>query len=227
MIVSLSCFLSFLFAHELKSPLTVLQGELEHALQAADDGSEQQQTFNALLEEVHRLKAITQKLLLLSRADAGQLPLEKNPLDFSLLVAEAGEDIEDMAPGIRVERDIAPGVQVAADPDLLRQLMQNLISNAVNYNRRGGWIGLNMARNGTSACLSVSNTADGLAAIQLDKLFERFYRADPSRSRDAGGSGLGLSLAREIARMHSGDLKARIVGADTICFELTLPMSAE
>jgi heavy metal sensor kinase len=210
-------------AHELKTPLTILQGELEHALQSSEPGSEQQRAYGNLLEEIQRLKSITQKLLLLAKADAGQLALELRPMDLSAAVLELVEDARDLASSLSVEHSVQPGVQVKADADLLQQVLQNLLSNAAKYNQPGGRIRFELTADATHARLRVGNTGPGIPEAARARIFERFFRADPSRNREIGGSGLGLSLSREIARAHRGDLILSRSVADETEFELQLP----
>jgi heavy metal sensor kinase len=210
-------------AHELKTPLTVLQGQLESAIQQAAPGSEEQQRYNALSEEVQRLKSIVQKLLLLARADARQLTLNEEPVDLSALLASAVEDIGIIAPQLRVETQIQPGVTVAADRALLRQAIGNLTSNAVKYNVDGGLVRLALEAGDQRVRVTVSNTGPAIPAEERDRIFERFYRAKESRSRQVDGAGLGLSLAREIARAHRGDLFLDTTGDSLTSFVLVLP----
>ena len=210
-------------AHELKTPLTVLQGQLESAIQQAAPGSEEQQRYNALLEEVQRLKSIVQKLLLLARADAGQLALNSEPVDLSALLASAAEDIEIIAPQLRVETQIQPGITVAADSGLLRQAIGNLTSNAVKYNEDGDLVRLTLEADLQSVRVTVSNTGPAIPAEERHRIFERFFRADKSRSRQVEGAGLGLSLAREIARAHRGDLFLDSTSDSLTSFVLVLP----
>jgi signal transduction histidine kinase len=132
--------------HELKTPLTVLQGELEQALQNAEIGSGEQVLYSGLLEEVQRLKVITERLLILSMADAGQLSLARMPLNLSDAVNSAADDIEAAAPGLTVQRELGPDVTVNADIHLVRQAIHNLVTNAIKYNVDGGWIHLNVAK---------------------------------------------------------------------------------
>lgn len=212
-------------AHELKTPLTVLQGELEQALQDAETGSEEQIRYSGLLEEVQQLKVITEKLLVLSKADAGQLPLARKEVDLAEAVNSAADDIEAVAPGLAVRRHIDPGVVVSADPHLVRQVVQNLVTNAIKYNVEDGWIDVNVTKNGTHARFRITNPARGLESLDVDRMFDRFYRADQSRSRSEGpatGSGLGLSLSREIAQAHGGDLRVSECTASQISLTLTL-----
>lgn len=190
-------------AHELKTPLAVLQGEIEQALQTASP--ETQVLLGRLLDEVQRLKSITQKLLLLARADAGQLSLHLEPLNLSAMVRELAEDVETAAPQLHITSTIADGISVMADRDLLHRLLQNLADNAMKYNRDGGNIGFTLdAKNGIVR-LQIANTGE-IAPEKREKIFDRFVRMDDARSRRVDGAGLGLSLAREIARAHGGEL---------------------
>ncbi|NES95518.1 MAG: HAMP domain-containing protein [Desertifilum sp. SIO1I2] len=209
-------------AHELKTPLTILQGELERTLQQAEPGSEIQQSLSHLLDEVHRLSAIVRKLLLLSLADAGQMSLHRTKIDLSSLLAEMLEDIELLAPDLEVQAKIAPGLDVWGDRDLLIQVLQNLISNAIKYNLPKGWIQITANRHTQGVSIRVSNASNEIAQSDRDRIFERFYRGDPARTRQVEGLGLGLSLAREIARSHQGDLTLDPPLPGQTCFTLTL-----
>jgi heavy metal sensor kinase len=213
-------------AHELQTPLTILQGELDDAVQHAPAGSEEQQRYSALLEEAQRLKGIVQKLLILARADAGRLNLSFEPVDLSALVSSEAEDAGAMAPHLTIETGIEPGVTVQGDPGLLAQALGNLTSNAVKYNRSRGVIRFAVAAGRGLALVTVSNTGAPIPAEDRERIFERFYRVDPSRSKSVSGTGLGLSLAREIARAHGGDLGLDPACGDTISFTLSLPRSA-
>lgn len=209
-------------AHELKTPLTILQGELEQALQAAEAGSSAQQLSSSLLEEVQRLKSIIRKLLLLSLADAGQLKLNLEPLNFSEMVESACDDVQILAPELTVQSDVEDGVWIEADRDLLVQLVQNLSNNAIKYNRPGGKIGIQLKRNGQTAQFTIMNTGTSIPREDREKVFDRFYRGDPSRNRKVDGVGLGLSLAREIARAHRGELALQETPDGVVAFRLTL-----
>jgi heavy metal sensor kinase len=213
-------------AHELKTPLTILQGELAQAVQGAEPGSEQQQVLGRLLEEVQRIKSITRKLLLLSLADSGQLKPNLEPLDLTALLEEAVEDTEILMPGLTVEHRIDSGVWIAADGDLIRQVIQNLKSNAIKYNQPNGFIRFSLRRENGTVLLTVANTGPGIPAEDRGKVFERFYRADKARNRNVDGMGLGLSLSREIARAHAGDLVLEETYDETTAFTLTLPEGA-
>jgi len=211
-------------AHELQTPLTVLQGELEEAVQCAVPGSDEQQRYSGLLEETQRLKAIVQKLLLLARADAGQLTLQQDTVDLTALVESALEDVKAIAPQLLVEQQIASGVHVKADADLLAQVIRNMTSNAVKYNVENGWVVFVLRTCGRVAHFTLSNTGMPIPPEDQERLFDRFYRVDKSRSRRVGGVGLGLSIAREIARAHHGDLVFGPSREEWISFILTIPL---
>lgn len=212
-------------AHELKTPLTILQGRLEQGVQESENGSAQQRVFADLLDEVQRLKSITRKLLLLARADAGSLPLARETVDLSAAVSNACDDIRTLAPEITLKPDIQPGVYVHADADLLRQAIQNLASNAVKFNVPNGSIEIRLTA-ADAAVLDVANTSIALRDEDREKLFERFFRAEASHHRGVDGSGLGLSLSREIARAHGGDVRI-LPGRDGWTrFELRLPLES-
>lgn len=211
-------------AHELKTPLAVLQGELEAALQDAQEGSEAQRHYSRLLDEVQRLKTITRKLLLLSLADTGQLKVSKSDIDLSAMAEAAADDVEILAPNLRVDHQVEPGIHINADPDLVRQVVQNLASNAAKYTDEAGRVRIKLHRNATQVRFSVVNSGPGIPPEDRARVFDRFYRADKSRGRAVEGTGLGLSLAREIARAHGGDLTLEDTKPIVTKFTLTLPI---
>lgn len=212
-------------AHELQTPLTILQGELEEALVHAPADSSEQQRYAGLLEEVQRLKAVVQKLLMLARADAGRLELRLDPTDLSALIEAAAEDAGLLAPQLTIHREIPPGIVVLADRGLLRQAIGNLTSNAVKFNRAGGRIEFHLSVQGRQSRVTIANTGTAIPGEERERIFERFYRADRSRGKKVPGSGLGLSLAREIVRAHDGDLRLDPGPEGMVSFSLSLPLA--
>ena len=213
-------------AHELKTPLAVLQGILEQGVQEAEPGSREQRRCEQLLEEVQRLKAITQKLLLLSMADAGQLRLALQDVNLSRIVEDVCDDAEILGPNLSIGRAISSDIIVQGDKDLLRQVVQNLATNAIRYNDTGGRVLFELRCKPDGVVLRVSNTGPGIPESDRERVFDRFYRVDKARERDKGGAGLGLSLARELARAHHGELSLVEGPAGMTCFMLELPSSA-
>jgi heavy metal sensor kinase len=210
-------------AHELKTPLTVLQGELEAALRESPADSESQRRNADLMGEVVRLRAIVEKLLLLARADAGQLQLRLESVDLAELVRETADDLTILAPNLTIRMDLADSAPVRADQDLLRQVLQNLASNAVKYSCDGGTVTLMLSTGDSGVCLEVANTGETVPEADRERIFDRFHRGDKSRGRRVEGVGLGLSLAREIVSAHGGRLELKDSRNGLTTFALTLP----
>ena len=196
-------------SHELKTPLAIMQGELENALQEASPGSREQQVFSGLLEETQRLKTITRGLLLLARADSGQLKPAAETVDLTSILEGIIEDTRVLAEEMRLDFEVklAPGINVQADPVLLRTALLNLFVNAVKYNEPGGKIRVDLESLASQAVLTIGNSGPGIPEDDQTRIFTRFHRVDVARQRQVDGVGLGLSLAREIARAHGGDLE--------------------
>jgi two-component system, OmpR family, heavy metal sensor histidine kinase CusS len=213
-------------AHELQTPLTILQGELDAAVQHAPMGSEEQQRASGLLEEVQRLKSIVQKLLILARADAGRLNLQLETTDLSALIEEAAEDACVIGPNLTIEKEITRGVLIKADRDLLGQAINNLVSNAVKYNQPNGVIRFRLSVAGNGAAFTIANTSAPIPGKDRARIFDRFYRVDQSRSKALAGTGLGLSLAREIVLAHGGRLSLDPAVNSLVSFTMTLPCSS-
>jgi signal transduction histidine kinase len=212
-------------SHELKTPLAVMQAELEAALQSAADGSRDQQVYASLLEETQRLKTVTRSLLLLAQADSGQLPLSLEVLDLAAELEEIAADARILAEsaGVEWEARLVPGVRVAADGVLLRLAISNLLDNAIHYNRPGGRVELVLEAGPAGVVLEVANTGPGIPPGERAQVFDRFHRGTEARNRRRDGMGLGLSLAREIVLAHGGALVLTGSGADRTVFQLSLP----
>lgn len=208
-------------AHELQTPLTILQGELDNAIQQAEAGSPEQQRCSTLMEEVSNLKAVVQKLLLLAHADEGRLKLNLQSVDLSELISAAVEDLEIMAPGLSIETSITPGITASVDSALLNQAVRNMTSNAAKYTAPNGSVIFSLEQSEELLRFKLENTAPQIPEEDCALLFERFHRVE--KSRTTAGSGLGLSLAREIARAHGGDLVLEPYRDGMVAFSLSLP----
>lgn len=211
-------------SHELKTPLAIMQGELEAAVQAAASGSKEQQTFSVLLDETQRLKTITRSLLLLAQADAGQLKLAREPVNLTEMLEGIIEDAKILAEESRLqfEVELPADVTVPADRALLHTALLNLFVNAVKYNQPGGRIRVELAGTDSAILLTVANTGPGIAGAEQAKIFDRFHRVEAARSRNVDGLGLGLSLAREIIRAHGGELLLKESRPGWTVFEMRL-----
>ncbi|HEY0588926.1 MAG TPA: ATP-binding protein [Pseudoduganella sp.] len=211
-------------AHELRTPVSILQGELERAFERASAYPELEQSLADMLDEVRRLDNVVRKLLMLSRADAGQLQIPMQALDLVPILRELADDLDMMAPERPLRLDLPPRMEAQGDADLLRQVLQNLVSNAVKYGLPQGWIAIIGRRSASGWQVDVANASAGIAFEQRDRLFDRFYRADHAYNRRIAGVGLGLALAREIARAHGGELKLSDCTPTQVTFSLTLPL---
>jgi heavy metal sensor kinase len=196
-------------SHELKTPIAIMRGELENALHDAAPGSREQKLLGSLLDETQRLAGITRSLLLLSRADAGQLVPAIEEIDLSRMLPELLEDTEVLAASAEIElqAQITPGIRVMADPLLLRSALLNVLTNAVKYNEPGGFIHVDLQADGHEAQIRIANSGPGIPAEEQALIFDRFQRADRSRERRIDGIGLGLSLTREILHAHQGGVE--------------------
>ena len=215
-------------AHELKTPLAILQGELELVMGQAEPGSTLQQSLGTLLDEVSRLSTIVRKLLLLSLADAGQISLRQATVDLEEILEILAEDIELLAPDLPMKVVLDEELTVRGDCDLLTQILQNLIDNAIKYNLPPGsvgrWLTITGRRLGKVVQVTVANASKDIPLEERDRIFDRFYRGDLSRNRKREGFGLGLSLSREIARAHRGELLLDVTPKGETAFTLTLPI---
>lgn len=211
-------------AHELKTPLAILQAQVERSLQRAAEDSSEQRDYAEQLDELQRLKSTLRKLLLLSQADAGQLPLSLTRVNLAAMVRDSENDIAMLAPGRKTRVEAPDECYIQADGDLMNQVLGNLASNAVKYGDHDGLIELALSKQDGQALLTVSNTGAPIPPADQGKVFDRFYRADSSRSREIEGVGLGLSLAREMARAHGGDLVLVQSDEQRTTFALRLPL---
>jgi signal transduction histidine kinase len=214
-------------AHELKTPLTILQGHLESALQEAPDDSEQQRRLGMLLEETQRLHGITRRLLLLAQADAGQIKVKGESIRIRDLLAEMVEDFEMQAPQTRYTLSKGEEVTVSLDRSLVTQILQNLLSNAVKYNdETDPWVKIDYEIVGSELKIDINNGGDGIPESAQARLFERFSRVDSARNRGVDGFGLGLNLSREFARAQGGELSLAESSPGMTRFRLTLPIDS-
>lgn len=215
-------------SHELKTPIALMQAEIETVLKKCPPGSSEQTTLLNIAEEVQRLKRITQSLLLLSQVDAGHLQLAIEKVDFSAECEALREDAEVLceSSSLSLKETIQPGISVEADKVLLMQAAQNLLRNAVRYNVEGGTVIFSLQKESGDAILEFSNTGPAIPLEEREKIFERFYRVDPSRDRSIDGFGLGLNLAQEIVRAHGGTLRLLEPKGDLTRFQIRLKAAA-
>jgi two-component system, OmpR family, heavy metal sensor histidine kinase CusS len=215
-------------AHELQTPLTILQGHLERALNANSHSSDKSDKgdLTVMLDEVGRLSAITRKLLLLSQADAGHLALHRTPVALSEMLQGLVLDADMLATHQEVVSAIEPGLLVQADALLLTQLLNNLLTNAMRYCLPQGRIEVLAQRLPGGVQVIFANSTSVITDEARAQFFDRFYRGDAAHNRQVEGSGLGLSLAREIAKAHGGELTLVPSAPDEVRIRLWLPEAA-
>ncbi|HEX3718374.1 MAG TPA: ATP-binding protein [Verrucomicrobiae bacterium] len=196
-------------SHELKTPLTILHGELETALRDDDLGQSERERALSQLSEVARLSKIVDGLTLLTKADAGHVKLKKEPVSLDELVREIHADAIILAEprGIKVDLIAREKIKVIGNAHRLRQLLLNLADNAVKYNQPRGSISMELRRLNGTARFSIANTGPGIAPELLSRVFDRFFRGDPAHSAETEGCGLGLSIAQWITQAHGGTIQ--------------------
>ena len=212
-------------SHELRTPVAVIASQAEYALRHDDPGEGARQRLEVILAQAQRMSGMIGQLLMLSRADRGQLKLQREPVDLTELAEAICEEARDRAG----EREIAlhwtlePDLILPGDETLLARCFLNLLDNAISYGRPGGNVWVTLRRQGQSLVFQVRDDGIGIPEDQLDRVWERFYQVDPARSGDSGSSGLGLSMVRWIAEAHGGRaaVKSRLGEGST--FTVTLP----
>jgi heavy metal sensor kinase len=220
-------------SHELRTPVAILRGEAEVALsQQARSLDEYRESLSVLHQEAERLTHIVEDLFTLTRADAGQYPLQ--PRDFYLdeLVTECVHSARTLALAkkITLTFDGASESPIHADESLLRRMILNLLDNAIKYTPEGGRATVACRRQGDEYILSITDTGTGIPAELQPRIFERFFRADEARSRsesNGGGAGLGLAISRWIAEAHQGRLELTRSDSKGSTFTATLPAKPE
>ena len=212
-------------SHELKTPIAIMQAEIESALKSCQPNSEEEASLLNLQEENQRLKRITQSLLLLSQVDSGKLKLTEEEVDLSAELEGLAEDAEALCTKdhLNFSSEIHPGVKVRADRVLLMQAVQNLLSNAIKYNCEGGEIRSVLSVEAAEAVLVFFNTGEPIPEEDQPKIFDRFYRVDKARGPRVEGFGLGLNLSLEIVRAHGGTLRLAASDLGGTRMELRLP----
>jgi heavy metal sensor kinase len=197
-------------SHELRTPLTAIRAVGEVALRNAKDETGLRETVGSMLEEATRLTRLIDAMLMLSRADSGRIPVSRRDSSLHDLVTEVAAQLsvlaEDKNQSIVVAADPA-AVSANVDPVILRLALVNLVDNAIRYSPAGGRIDLAVSNGGREARIDVRDQGPGVSPIHQQRIFERFYRVDEARSRQDGGAGLGLAIARWAVEVHDGRLE--------------------
>jgi heavy metal sensor kinase len=212
-------------SHELQTPVTILQGELEVALRAPRSPEAYQHHLQSALEEVERIATLVDALLLLARADAGVLRMDRQPVDLPQLVAEVLEQTQVLAAARGITCACGPlePATIQGDYARLRRLLLNLVDNGIKYTPPGGRVTLSLQHRGAWVLLHVSDTGPGLSAAERERIFQRFYRTDAARAQGQRGAGLGLCIAQSIAEAHGGGIDIDSTPGRGSTFTVRLP----
>ena len=213
-------------SHELKTPITAIRAHLENLL----DGVEQPDpaTLQVMLSQSERLGRLVEQLLDLSKLESGEVPLHREVVPLPSLVAQVISEIGVARPdrsvtvGADLPGDLPP---VTADRERVHQVLFNLVDNAMRFTPDGGAVTVSADRHNGSVQIHVADTGTGIAPEHLPRLFERFYRVDPSRSREDGGTGIGLAIARSVVEAHGGHIEARSEVGHGSVFTFDLPVA--
>lgn len=213
-------------SHELRTPAAVILAECGMAKRQGDDLAELRQSMDVIERQARKMSALISRLLMFARLDQGTQKTESGDVDLSALTSAICEEQAAITErGIRLESNIQPGVQVTGDEQLLIILIQNLISNAGKYGKPNGHIWVDLHADEELAWVIVRDDGIGIAPEKLPMIWNRFYQADKARSNRDGSLGLGLSMAREIARIHNGQLTAESVPDEGSSFIFSMPLA--
>jgi signal transduction histidine kinase len=214
-------------AHELRTPLTALRGDIEMAMLRSSDEAIQARAASQL-EDIDKLTRLIEQLLLLARAEAGEIPLRIEPVDLTEIATSLVDEVEPLveAKAISLACECAERVVVQGDGEWLRRMVLNLLDNAIKFTPRAGWIRVKVSAQGTIARLAVEDGGVGITAEDKPHVFERFYRADPARSSRVDGVGFGLSLVKWIVERHHGRIDVDSRPGHGSTFTVQLPAAA-
>lgn len=212
-------------SHELRAPLTAIQGNLELLSQHADmPQAEREAALVEARREAARLTRLVADLLALARADAG-MKIVLRPVELDTVVLDALHSARSLSRGQKLVLATFEPVQILGNEDRLKQLLLILLDNAFKYSPPDGRVTVDLQRNGTTAEVKIQDTGEGIPPDALPRLFERFYRADPARARDPGGTGLGLPIAKWIVDQHGGSIALVSQPGQGTTISVTLPVA--
>lgn len=215
-------------SHELRTPLAILQTGLESQLRRNKDTKEEKK-IKSHLEEVHRMARLVEDLLKLSYFSEQSINLPKREnIELAPLLRETVERFEELAAKSNINFDLFTNddthVAVSGDKEMLSQAIANILKNAICYNKSGGSVEVRLSEAQSRAIIEIKDTGIGMSSQDIDHIFDRFYRAEKSRSRSAGGSGLGLSIADAVIRAHRGKIDIQSIPEKGTRVIVTLPV---
>lgn len=206
-------------SHELRTPLTTIQGNLDLIARYGNDPV----SLEAVQSEVRRMTRLVGDLLMLAQADSGRLPLIEAPVEVDTLALDVFKQSQVLAKNVSLKLGVVEPVRVMGDVDRLKQLLLNLVTNAIKYTPAGGTVTISVTHEGGYAFVKVSDTGIGIPKEDLPHIFDRFYRVDKARARQMGGAGLGLSIAQWLAEAHKGRIWAESEPGKGSTFTVQIP----
>ena len=215
-------------SHELKTPMTTIAGFIDGILDGTIPQERQSYYLNIVTVEVKRLSRLVTSMLALSRIDSGELKMVRQTFDISSTVLNTFLTFEQKLEQRRINvigLDELKALNIEGDPDMIHQVVYNLVENASKFTNEGGDITVKTQKQGSEAVVSITNTGEGIPAEHIGFIFDRFYKTDKSRSHDKNGMGLGLYLVRSIIRQHGGDITAESEEGKYTTFEFRIPLS--
>jgi two-component system, OmpR family, sensor kinase len=211
-------------SHELRTPVSVILSQTQTSLSRDREGGEYRETLQACQRAAQRMRRLIESLLELARLDAGQEPMKQEPFDLGRVARESVELVRPLAAERHVElRCELAVVQCMGDAERFGQVVTNLLSNAIHFNREHGEVRVLVKGDKEGACLTVTDTGVGIPPEDIPHIFERFYRVDKSRSRIQGKTGLGLAICKALVEAHSGSIQVRSQPGFGTTFEVRLP----
>jgi heavy metal sensor kinase len=213
-------------SHELQTPLTILKGELEVALRSARTQEEYRATLESALEEVDRIAHLVEGLLILARAEAGVLKMDRQEVDLAQVLEEVYLRLKPLADshGIELQLGSTEPLRIQGDRERLQRMTSNLVDNAIKYTGAEGRVTLELARENKWASILVSDTGIGIPIEEREHIFQAFYRTSQARSLAYRGTGLGLSIARSIAAAHGGTIQMESTPGQGSSFRVSIPI---
>ncbi len=216
-------------SHELRTPLAVLRGEAEVALMEANSTDHYRRILASQLEEFEKLSRMINQLLTLARAESGEVNIAREPVNISNMTRSLAEQLEPVAASkdVTLLCNCEPGVILSGDASWIERIILNLADNAIKFTLPGGHVWITVTKSMNDAVLEIADDGIGIAAEGIPRIFERFYRADPSRANRADGAGLGLSLVKWAVDQHQGSIHVESTPGSGTRFIVKIPLAAE
>ena len=213
-------------AHEIRTPLAIIRGELENALQLPEISVELRETIGSALEEAERLSRIVEQLLEMSRLEAGEILVERTRFDFTEMTRTTVDQMRLLAEekNLELRFESTKPVEFEGDPLRLKQIVVNLVDNAIKYTPPGGSVSVSTFPQDGRVVLEVADTGIGVPKDATSQIFDRFFRVDKARSRQLGGTGLGLAIVKSICTAYNGSVTVRSAEGRGAIFRVELPL---